>query len=1096
VKQLAALCVKRPVFATVLILVLVVFGVSGYTKLGVDRFPKVDFPMITVTTRQPGSAPEEIETEITDKIEEAVNTVSGIDELRSVSSEGISQVFITFDLEKDVDVAAQDVRDKVNGVLPLLPEDVEQPTVEKMDPDASPILSIAVSAPPPVTLRDITEYCDKVLRRRLETVSGVGQVMLVGGQARQINIVLDPLKLRAHGLTVADVARAIKIQNLQMPSGSMKVGATEYTLRTMGRVSSMEEMDRITVANREGRTITIGDLGCSKDSIEEIESASLYNDTPCVLMNLRKQSGTNTVAVADVVKERLEALKEIAPKGYRIEVVRDQSVFIQTAIDTVKEHLVIGGILAAVVVFFFLANGRATIIAALSIPTSIVAAFAIVNAMGYTLNSITLLALTLSVGIVIDDAIVVMENIFRFIEEKGYTPREAAVAATAEIGLAVMAITISLVAVFLPIAMMSGIVGRFLKAFGITMAGTILVSMLVSFTLTPMLASRWFKGTAGRGAKDGEALAGGAKSKSRGQFLYRVIETPYLAALRFSLRHRWIVVTAVVGCLLTIWPLFGMVNKNFIPDDDSSEFELSVLAPEGTSLEATQVLIARIARDIRRLDGVRYTVSSVADTEQRNPHQGTIYVRLVKIADREFGQMEIMDFVRKSILPSYTADNLRISVTPVSAISGGGMTASAIALMIGGPDIRKLEQCAKAVMADLRKVPGVVDVDSSLSLGKPQYGITPDRPKAAELGVSPADINNTLWLLVAGDKVSDYNEKGEQYEVHVRAIADARNQLDELKMITVPSSKFGIVPLADVVRFEKGTGPAQINRLARTRQVTIYANLELGTSQQMVLDELAASAKKLNMGAEYQTGLLGRSKEMARTFRAFGVAFLMAFIFVYLCIAAQFESWLHPITILLSLPLTLPFALASLLLFHQSLNIFSLLGILVLFAVVKKNSILQIDHANQLRAAGMPKFEAIVTANRDRLRPILMTTVAFVAGMIPTFISNAEGAAVNKAISGVIIGGQTFSLLLTLLAIPVAYSLFDDLGNFFFRCFGRDASKNVERPTSGRHKGPSEPPGDHDDTLVSSSTTEVISIDRVPSHPRPMGTHSQGLGSD
>ncbi len=1085
--QLAALCVKRPVFATVLILVLVVFGVSGYSKLGVDRFPKVDFPIVTVTTRQPGSAPEEIETEITDKIEEAVNTVNGIDELRSISSEGISQVFITFLLEKDIDVAAQDVRDKVNGVLPNLPEDIDQPTVEKMDPDSIPVLAIAVSAPEPTTLRDITEYCDKVLRRQLESLSGVGQVMLVGGQARQINVQLDPLKLRAYKLTVADVAQALAAQNLQMPSGSMKVGATEYTLRTMGRVGNMPEMERIAVANRDGRTITIGDLGCAEDSIEEVESASLYNDTPCVLMNVRKQSGTNTVAVASLLKERLAELSKLAPKGYRVEVVRDQSVFIETSIDTVKEHLILGSILAAVVVFLFLANTRATVIAALSIPTSIIAAFAIVNYMGFTLNSITLLALTLSVGIVIDDAIVVMENIFRYIEEKKYSPFEAATAATAEIALAVMAITVSLVAVFLPIAMMEGIVGRFLKSFGVTMSGTILVSMLVSFTLTPMLAARWFKGPAeGEGKAGGDAAGDGAspakESKSKRQFFYHGIELAYLAALRFSLRHRWIVVAAVLACMGTLPVLYGMVNKNFIPDDDSSEFQLSVQAPEGTSLEATQVLIARIARDIRQLDDVRYTIGSVADTEQRNPYQGTIYVRLVNIADRDFGQLEIMDFVRKNILPKFTADNLRIGVSSVSLMSGGGMTAADVQYMIGGPDIRKLEQYAKTVMADLRKVPGAVDVDSSLSLGKPQFGIMIDRAKAAELGVSVVSIANTLRLLVAGDKVSDYNETGEQYEVHVRSIADVRNRIDELKMVTVPSSKLGPVPLGDVVRFEPGTGPAQINRLARTRQVTITANLAPNTSQQMVLDEIAKSAEKLDMGPEYRTGLLGKSKEMAKAFRGFFFAFILAFIFVYLCIAAQFESWLHPITILLSLPLTLPFALVSLLIFHQSLNIFSLLGILVLFAVVKKNSILQIDHTNQLREGGMPKFEAIVAANRDRLRPILMTTVAFVAGMIPTFVSNAEGAAVNKAISGVIIGGQSLSLLLTLLATPVAYSLFDDLSVLMARLFHRTPTEPATEAKHEGHRGPTAGGDGNGDTQWLKRGEETIVVRCEPAH--------------
>jgi hydrophobic/amphiphilic exporter-1 (mainly G- bacteria), HAE1 family len=1061
--QLAAICVRRPVFATVLILVLVVFGVFSYAKLGLDRFPKIDFPIITVTTREPGSAPEDIETQITDKIEEAVNTISGVEELRSTSSEGISQVFVQFVLEKDGDVAAQEVRDKINRVLPELPKDVEQPTVEKLDPDSTPILTIAVSAPAPTTIRDITEYCDKVLRRQLETVSGVGQVMIVGGEARQINVQLDPLRLRAYKLTVADVAAALGAQNLQMPSGSMKVGSTEYTLRTMGRVGNMREMDSITVANRDGRTITVGDLGRAEDSTEEAQSASLYNDVPCVLLNIRKQSGTNTVEVADLLKDRLESLRKAMPKDYHVDVVRDQSVFIEASVHTVKEHLVLGGGLAAVVVFFFLANIRATVIAALSIPASIIAAFAIVYYMGFTLNSMTLLALTLSVGIVIDDAIVVMENIFRFIEEKGYSPYEAAVAATGEIGLAVMSITLSLVAVFLPIAMMSGIVGRFLKCFGITMAATILVSMLVSFTLTPMLAARWFKARAAEPEKGGPKHGGGSK----GQVFYRAIESVYLVVLRFSLRQRWLVVLIVIGCMATLPMLLRAVPKNFIPDDDSSEFQLSVQAPEGTTLEATQVLVARIARQIRQLNGVEYTIASVADTDQRNPYQGTIYVRLVKLAKREYGQLEMMDFVRKNVLPKFASDNLRISVTPVSIMSGGGMSAADVQYMIGGPDMQKLERAATTVMDELRRVPGAVDVDSSLSSGKPQYGIRVDRPKAAELGVSIADIANTLRLLVAGDKVSDYTDKGEQYEVHVRAMADARNRMDELKMITVPSNKFGPVPLIDVVRFEKGAGPAEIKRLGRTRQVTITANMTPGTSQQTLLDALDQSTKKLDLGPEYKTGLLGKSKEMAKAFRAFYMAFILAFIFVYLCIAAQFESWLHPITILLSLPLTLPFALASLLIFHQSLNIFSLLGILVLFAVVKKNSILQIDHANQLRAGGMPRFEAIVAANRDRLRPILMTTVAFVAGMIPTLVSNAEGAAVNRAISGVIVGGQTLSLLLTLLATPVAYSLFDDLGSFLGWLFGRAPGAYAAATAKNQRPAAPDRTGGNGDTPVS-----------------------------
>ena len=1043
---LAEICIKRPVFATVLILVFLVFGLAGYIQLGVDRFPKIDIPVITVTTRQPGTAPEEIETQITDKIEEAVNTVSGIEELRSISAEGISQVFISFSLEQDVDVASQDVRDRINRIIPELPKDVDQPTVEKMDPDSAPILTIAVSAPVPI--RDITEYCDKTLRRRLETIAGVGQVMLLGGQSRQINVRLDPWKMKAQNITVARIAQAISSQNLQVPGGQVKLGDKEYTVRTLGRVQNMDEMTAIAVDNQGGRTITIGDLGFVEDSTEDPESVSFLNDTPAVLLQIRKQSGTNTVAVVHGLKERLKELVKLAPKEYKIEIVRDQSVFIESAADAVKEHLFLGSLLAGIIVLLFLANVRATVIAALAIPTSIITTFAVVYFMGFTLNMITLLALTLSVGIVIDDAIVVMENIFRYIEEKNYPPFEAALAATKEIGLAVLAITISLIAVFLPIAFMGGIIGQFLKSYGITMAAAVLVSMIVSFSLTPMISARWFKRhkpTKQPSEEETSFVVSPSASQGRPpkafldyfQRFYDAIEHAYRIMLEFSLRHRWIVVTAAFLALASVPFQMKLVRVNFLPDDDESQFQVSVQAIEGTTLEQTQVIIQDLARKIRQMNGVKYTVSTVADTDQRNPNKGNIYVKLVPLAERNFGQLQAMDYIRENVLPKikndkeYAVYQLRLAVTAVAAFSGGGMTTYDIQYVVGGSDMNVLEKAAKKVMEDLRNKPeaGAVDIDSSLTAGNPQIGVAIDRPKAAELGVSVADIANTLRLLVAGDKISDYDENGEQYEVHIRAIAELRNQIDRLELVTVPSSKYGTVSLRDVVKFEPGTGPSQINRLNRARQVTILANKTPRSSEQGIIDVINESVAKLKLGPEYVTTLVGRSKEMARAVKGFITVVILSFIFVYLVIAAQFESWIHPITILLSLPLTIPFAILSLIIFNQSLNIFSMLGILVLFAVVKKNSILQIDHTNQLREKGMPKHDAMIQANIDRLRPILMTTVAFVAGMLPLMISNAEGAATNRAISAVVVGGQTLSLLLTLLATPVAYSLFDDVSN-------------------------------------------------------------------
>ena len=595
-----------------------------------------------------------------------------------MSSEGISQVFITFVLEKDANVAAQEVRDKVNRILPDLPKDIDQPFVEKFDPDSSPVMTIAVSAPS--SIRDLTEYCDKVLRRQLESLPGVGQVLIVGGQARQINVQLDAMKMRSHRLTVADVARALQSQNLQVPGGSVKVGAKEYTLRTMGRVENVAQFEQIAVATHGQHTITIGDLGHVEDGGEELKSVARYNDTPAVLLNIRKQSGTNTVEVARLLKERLAELQKGDLKGRRITLVRDQSVFIQASVDTVKEHLVLGSILAAVVIFFFLANLRTTVIAALAIPTSIIAAFAVIYCMNFTLNSITLLALALSVGIVIDDAIVVLENIYRYIEEKDCTPREAAFAATKEIGLAVLSITLSLIAVFGPIAFMSGIVGRFLKSFGVTMSATILVSMIISFSLTPMLAARWLKlkrlraadGGAGGDAAGGNgkppAAAGKRQAAGSRQGVYHWIESGYLALLRFSLRRRWLVVACVAGMLALVPALLKAVPKNFLPDDDQAEFEVKVRAPEGTSLEATFVLVDRISRDVRRLGGVEYTLTSVADSDQRIANEGTVYVRMAPVARRRFTQFEMMDYVRQQILPPY-----RKQAPPHQREPGGGL---------------------------------------------------------------------------------------------------------------------------------------------------------------------------------------------------------------------------------------------------------------------------------------------------------------------------------------------------------------------------------------------------------------------------------------
>ena len=1012
---LAALCVRRPVFAWVLILSLSVVGVFAFGRLGVDRFPNIDIPTISVTTRLPGAAPEQIETEVTDKVEESVNTISGIDTLTSTSSEGISQVIVSFKLEKNADIAAQEVRDRINRVIPQLPRTVLQPTVEKLDFTASPVITVAVTADKPV--RDITEFADKILRRRLESSDGVGQVVVIGGRGRQLNIWLDTALLRAQKLSVNDIARALQSQNADIPGGRMDQGAESVTLRTRGRLESIDAFGEVVLREVAGHPVRLRDVARVEDGMADPRTQASVNGEATVLLQIRKQSGTNTVEVANNVKQRLADLQGILPAGYQLRIVRDEAQFIEASIASVQEHLIVGSILAAIVVWLFLGNFRSTVIAAISIPTSIIATFSLVWYMGFTLNMLTMLALTLSVGIVIDDAIVVLENIFRFIEEKGMPPMQAAVEATKEIGLAVMATTLSLVAIFAPVGFMSGMVGRFMQSFGLTMAFAVLVSLLVSFTLTPMMSAYWLK-----------PQPKGEHRDSKHNRLFDPLDRGYTRMLNWAMAHRGLVAIGAVLVLLSSVPLFSFTAVNFTPEDDQSQFDVTMRAPEGTSLASMEVMANRVSTAVREIPEVEFTLVTVAGDAAGTLNTASMLVRLHPIEERKRDQFAVMAQVREQILPAYTKAGIRTAVQQGGGPGGGG---GGIQFMVQGPDLKQLEKYSEQLRAKVLAIPGLVDVDTTMNAGKPEMSVLLDRPKASDLGVSIADAADAIRLLVAGDQVTTFNEAGEQYEVHLRAEEINRNSTDAIAGLPVPSSRLGIVSLDNIASFKRGDSPATISRMGRQRQVTLSANMLPGTSQGTVQEQIAAAAAELDFGPEYRADFAGRSRELNRTASAFLTAIALSFIFMYLILAAQFESWLHPVTILLSLPLTLPFALLSLIIFQQSLNIFSGLGLLVLFGVVKKNSILQIDHANQLRDAGMNTHDAVIQASRDRLRPILMTTLAFVAGMVPLVVSQGVGSATNHAIGWVVIGGQTMVLLVTLIVTPVAYSLFDQLQHKF-----------------------------------------------------------------
>ncbi|RMH39186.1 MAG: efflux RND transporter permease subunit [Deltaproteobacteria bacterium] len=997
-------------FAVMLIAALVVFGVFSYPNVGVDLFPNVEFPVVTVTVVYPGADPASMESKVADPIEETLNTMAGIKTLRSVNLESVCQILIQFDLDVDPDTAAQDIRERISAIERNLPSGIEPPVVQKFDVGAAPIMSIALSGDLPA--RDLTRIADEVVKERIQRLRGVGSVELIGGRDREIQVFVDPAKLAGRGFTVADVAAALQAQNVELPAGRIEEGPRELTVKTRGEVRSAQEIADIVITGVGGATIRVGDVATVVDGTEEARSWSSMDGVSAVALVVRKQSGANTVAVARAVRAELAKLApRVERDGVRIAIPSDTSTYVETAIGDVQFDVWFGAALAVVIILFFLHDFRATLISAIAIPSSLIATVAFIDVMGFTFNNMTMLALSLSVGILIDDAIVVVENIYRHFAQ-GKRAEVAASEATDEIGLAVLATTATILAVFVPVAFMKGLIGRFFFQFGLTVSFAVSVSTLVSLTLTPMLSSRLLRVQ----QRPPNVLFRGFN---------RMIDATtraYRRLLDAALRHR-IVTLAIAGAsFVGAIALVAQVEAEFIPPEDRAEFDVTIELPTGTSLAATTAFVEAVARDLRAHGpGVVGTFVTVGGGSRAEINKGSIRVLMTHHSQRSFHQEDAMAWVRRRYEDVHGA---LVTATPVAQVGGdSGFRQQAVQFNIRGSDLDELEAAANALVAELRKVPGFVDLDTTHRSGKPELAIEIDRDRAAALGVPVATIATTIRALLAGDKVTELKDGTDIYDVILRLPDEDKRGFERLANLAVRSTTGQLIDLASVVAVDRTTGPAQIERQSRQRQVTVLANLEglpLGRAIQ-IIEAKAAEVVPDHLTTDYA----GMAEIMGESFRYMVVALMLGVIFVYMVLAAQFNSFMHPFTIMLSLPLSVVGAFGALFASGMTLSIFSMIGVIMLMGLVTKNGILLVDYTNTLRKRGLSMRDALLEAGPVRLRPILMTSAAMIFGMLPVAFALSEGGEIRAPMAVAVIGGLLTSTLLTLVVVPVVYSLLD-----------------------------------------------------------------------
>ncbi|RPH46319.1 MAG: efflux RND transporter permease subunit [Burkholderiales bacterium] len=1026
--------INNPVLATMMMLAFVVLGLFSYNRLAVDQFPDVSFPVVVVQTEYPGASPEIVETDVTRRIEEQVNTVSGINRVSSRSYEGVSVVIVEFDLLTEPARAAQDVREKVALVRASFKREVKEPIVSRFNPDDQPVISLAVQSPTR-DARELTTLADQVVKRRIENARGVGRVTVVGGVRREVQIVLRPAEMEALKVGVDQVLAALRAENQELPAGSIVTREREQSVQIRGRLKSVAEFERIVVARRGGQPVYLGQVARVVDGQEERESLATVDGQRAISLDVVKAQGENTIAVVDNVRRIADELQKQLPADVKLGVVRDQSTSIRNSVKGVQRNIVEGAILTVAIVFLFLSSWRSTVITGLTLPISLIGTFLVMYAMGFTINLVTLLALSICVGLLIDDAIVVRENIVRH-QAMGKHHRVAALDGTAEIGLAVTATTFTIVAVFLPVGFMGGIIGKFFKQFGVTVAFAVMLSMFISFTLDPMLSAVW-----------PDPDAEGAKGKGpvarflRGfEGLMRRLEDGYVAVLRWGLSHRWL---TLGGALLTLAAALAMgrvIGSEFVPQPDNNEMYLQFYTPVGSSLELTADKARQVDAALREFPEVVFTYATVNTGATQGKNYATVFVRLRDRAERARSVKQLVAPIRERI-----ERVAGITITNLGVFSTFGN--KQIEVSVQGPDQRQLESLAALAVAQIRQVPGVVDLDTSSKPAKPTIAVEVDRALASDLGVGVAQVAGALRPLLAGEVASTWKAPDdENYDVRIRLPLEGRRDIEDLARLTVASALPDadgaprMVPLRQVATLVATEGPTQINRKNLTREIAITANV-YGAAPGTVGLEIQNRLKTVTLPPGYAFVTGGATKDMQESFGYALQALLLAVVFIYMILASQFRSFIQPVAIMASLPLSLIGVMVALLAWRSTLNMFSVIGFIMLMGLVTKNAILLIDFANQQRRHGMDRAQALLAAAEIRLRPILMTTLAMVFGMLPLAISTTEGAEQRAPMAHAVIGGVIASTLLTLLVVPVLYTLLDDLAA---RVTGRRVDEPVE----------------------------------------------------